>query len=205
MSHRILILWTILIGALTLSAPAASADWPVVESQTRSFGAIVDDGSAGSVAWLNPANAMASDNAYATAFIGQWPAGQISHFLKATSAGFSIPSSATISGIKIGVEANHGGSDTPHLAVYLRRAGLLVAYKTVDLTGGAVDTTYSLGSNSDPWAVGWSAGDINAADFGAAFCAVAGSAATISVDSLTLTVYYLPPAPYALHLPLVGR
>ena len=64
-------------------------------------GTIADDATVGTVAWTNPDNAKVSDNVYATvSLIGIG----ISHYLKATNFGFSIPTGATINGILVEIE-----------------------------------------------------------------------------------------------------
>ena len=61
----------------------------------------------GSIAWTDPTNAGASDNAYATAGAGT------SVYLKGVAPGFSIPTGATITGVKVDVERSAVSGSTP--------------------------------------------------------------------------------------------
>ena len=72
-------------------------------------GTVVDSDATGTVAWTNPMNATTSDNVYATI---SCPTG-ISHYLKATNFGFSIPTGATINGIVVEIERKQSGSPCP--------------------------------------------------------------------------------------------
>jgi len=55
----------------------------------------------GTVDWTNPGNITSSDDNRATAVLGK---GDTSYYLKGTDFGFSIPSDATIQGIKVEIE-----------------------------------------------------------------------------------------------------
>lgn len=62
-------------------------------------GTMADDSTVGTVTWVNPDNAKASDDVRAIMYYGG-----SSHYLKATNFGFSIPAGATINGIVVEIE-----------------------------------------------------------------------------------------------------
>lgn len=64
----------------------------------RTAGTLADDSAVGTITWTTPENADDSDDTYATAAVGT------SHYLKATNYGFNIPTSATITGVRVSVE-----------------------------------------------------------------------------------------------------
>lgn len=64
----------------------------------RTAGTLADDSAVGTITWTTPENADDSDDTYATAAVGT------SHYLKATNYGFNIPTSATITGVRVSIE-----------------------------------------------------------------------------------------------------
>lgn len=66
-----------------------------------------DDSAVGTITWSNPTNAAADDGAFASAAVGT------SHYLKGLNPGGTIPSSATIQGIKATVKRKVSASATP--------------------------------------------------------------------------------------------
>lgn len=66
-----------------------------------------DDASVGTITWSNPGNITASDNTYATNLTGCITS--VSHYLKATNFGFSVPAGATITGITVEIERKGTG------------------------------------------------------------------------------------------------
>src|SRR3990170_6557009 len=85
----------------------------------------VDDATVGTKTWSNPGNAQFSDDIYATvSLVGE----DISHYLKATNFGFSIPDGSTINGIAIDVERKRniaGGSLTSDQSVRIVKGGVI--------------------------------------------------------------------------------
>lgn len=145
----------------------------------------------GATAWINPGNAVLSDDIYSTSAI---LANNQSQYLKSTGAGFSIPSNATITDIKLEVEAKKGaGAATVELF-----AALVVANAfdvTTELSMGtlsASDVYKSL--NGTPTALGYAAltvAQVNATDFGFAVVAkVVDFANTTSIDHTRITLTY---------------
>jgi len=166
----------------------------------NSPGSIVDDSSVGDCAWKDPTYAKASDNKYAT--VSPTPLSGFSHYLKATNFGFSIPSGATINGIKVEIE-RHANYNTGSLwvkdwKVYLLKNGNVVGDNKADTSTNwpTSDAYKSYGGSSDLWGTSWTASDINNANFGVVLAVQMASGVvpppTAYVDHIRITVYYTP-------------
>jgi len=150
----------------------------------------VDDASVGTVAWSNPANAQYSDNVYASVTLNS---GIISHYLKATGFGFSIPSNATINGILVEVERKAAAGTIGDYSVKLVKGGAISGNNKADTTNNwpTTDTYKSYGGSTDLWGLSWTAADINASNFGMAIACRGYAANSISyIDHIRITVYY---------------
>lgn len=159
-----------------------------------------DDNSVGTVAWTNPSNITAADATYATitAALG---GNQISHYLKGTNCGFTIPSGSTVNGIVVEIQKSYSGVPSG--------INTLVDNEVKIIKGGVVGSTNkadtvtnwprlsaayaSYGSSNDLWGETWTDTDINAANFGIVISAkyTRGKVAmTLRVDAIRITVYY---------------
>ncbi len=142
--------------------------------------------------WTNPTNAFSTNNVYATTSIS---AGANSGNLDVTGLGFSIPSTAIIRGVQVYVERKTSASSTNRdLTVQLLKAGVTSGSNKAN-TGslwGTGDSTVTYGDVDDLWSTTWTAAQVNAPNFGVRFAAHnnAASAATASVDAITVTVTY---------------
>ena len=153
----------------------------------------VDDATVGTKTWSNPGNAQFSDDIYATvSLVGE----DISHYLKATNFGFSIPDGSTINGIAIDVERKRniaGGSLTSDQSVRIVKGGVITGS---DLTNGlslpTTDTYITYGGSSNLWGTTWTVAQINASDFGFVWSGIGEEfeTATVSIDHIRITVYY---------------
>lgn len=183
------LLRTLWLGAGLLLSNAASA---ITVSSSPTVCASV--ASIGTVAWSNPTRALSSNNSYATASVD----GTTTRFLRCTGYTFAIPAGATINGITVSVErrsnstANGGSRDA---AVRVVKAGVIgTADRSTTTTYTTADVIEAHGGAADLWGEAWTAEDINAASFGAAFAATkasaAGAAHTVRVDHVRITVDY---------------
>lgn len=168
----------------------ASLTGTLVSPDPRNPTAGADDSSIGAVTWSSPTNIYSSDDAYAVASL-TLPI-SISHYLKATGFGFTIPTGATILGIKAEVEKKQGVGVIDY-AVRMIKAGTI---GTTDRSAAGAwpiaDATSTYGSGADLWGTTWTPAQINASDFGFAIAAQdqgAGGASAI-VDHIRITVYY---------------
>lgn len=154
----------------------------------NSGGTLADDATVGDIVWTNPGNAISSNDIYAVFSTG--PEGGVSHYLKATNFGFSIPTGSTINGILVEIEAKRPAGTAGFDNVRIVKGGTISATnKTSPLT--TTEEYRSVGGATDLWGETWTAADINATTFGV----VAGNitypgGSTASVDHIRITVYY---------------
>lgn len=162
----------------------------------NSCGTAVNDTSIGTQAWDNPTNIYTSDNVYAG---GTNPNSIIYNYLKATNFGFTIPSGATIDGIKVEVECN----GSPAVSAFPKEYSMkIVKGGTIDGTNKAntantlpqyTDAYITFGGTTDKWGLTWTDSDINASNFGFAFSVSVDwdkAPVAVSVDHIRITVYY---------------
>ena len=130
----------------------------------------------GDVSWVNPSNAGASDNTYATASLTD--AGPDSHWLWCTNFGFTesdIPAGATINGIEVRWERKGAtglsGEGTTKITYYkLIKAGAETGtQKTENGDLPASDTVSAIqGGAADMWSASYTAAEAIASDTGIA-------------------------------------
>lgn len=163
-------------------------------------GTCADDSSVGSVAWANPTNAQgACDTVVSTT--GTLVPGALSHYLKATNLGFSLPSNVPILGITVVIRKSASSStNVTDGHVRIVKGGSVSGDDKPSGTEWAnslTDSTY--GSGSDLWGLSWTPSDINDSSFGVVIAAfnngITGSR-TASVDCFTVTVTYPSLNPY---------
>lgn len=163
----------------------------------------------GSVAWNNVIAGDVSDNSYATASVSLGLLSSANtHYLTATGFGFSIPSGASITGIKVEIEKRYSVllgvlSSISDNAVRLIKGGLISGNNKAAGAWSSSDTYSSYGGSSDTWGQSWSPADINSASFGVAISASISSglsALTLEalVDHFRVTIYFNIPVPVRL-------
>jgi hypothetical protein len=145
----------------------------------------------GASAWSNPGNAQFSDNSSADVTIAA--NNGTSDYLVANTYGFSVPSTATIKGIKLEVSKKSSSALTADNEVRILKNGSIIGNNNAvtsnwNNTSSFAYTTY--GSSTDLWGTTWTPADINLAAFGFAFSVVAHTTnVTASVDHIKVTVY----------------
>lgn len=158
--------------------------------------------------WNNPNNVFVSDNVYADQVINTQTS---TGFLRATGYGFSIPASATITGIQIvirrgsGQIAGHTGFCIDN-GVFLVKANAQVGtdHSATGVfwpsTGGVNfrPSNQNYGGSSDLWGTTWTPADINGSGFGAQVRAFNQETNPFFnsdplVDWIGITVYYVTP------------
>lgn len=151
----------------------------------------------GTLAWGTPANAVSSNNAYATVSLNNF---QVSNYLRCTGYGFAIPAGAVILGVTVSVERKATNTGIRDAAMRLVRD--VAGVPTVQATDRSTLTNYTTadvieahGGAADLWGGAWTDADINSANFGAAFASQkpgsAGWARTVSVDHMPIRVTYM--------------
>ena len=187
----------LLVSALILLIIGAWYFYPTNEAfgdatSALSPGTVVSDSTVGTVAWFAPDRAKVNDNSYTEALLG---AGEISHYLKATNFGFSIPTGVTINGILVEIEevSDDGTADDNEVKIIKSDGTLGTQNKAVGGSSFPSNPTYiSYGSSSDLWGETWTAEDINDVDFGTVISAI--GAGNANVDHIRITVTYVPAA-----------
>lgn len=151
----------------------------------------------GTLAWATPANAVSSNNAYATVSLNDL---QVSNYLRCTGYGFAIPAGAAILGITVSVERKASNTNSVRDAA-MRLVRDVAGVPTVQATDRSTLTNYTTadvieahGGAADLWGGAWTDADINSVNFGAAFASqkpgAAGGARTVSVDHMPIRVTY---------------
>lgn len=169
----------------------------------NSPGTMADDAAVGTLTWSNPDNAKVSDSSYASALVISSVG--ITHYLKATNFGFTIPSGATIDGILVEIErkASGQGTVTDEFVKIVKADGSIGSENKADVgTQWTTEEYASYGASDDLWSESWTAENINDADFGvvvsADMWAQEDRGMTAYVNHIRITVYYTeapPPSP----------
>jgi hypothetical protein len=190
-------LFRVLCSAALIVSVVMAIGVPVAIQAANNGLTAADDASVGTIAWSDPSNALTHDDAYATASLGK---NEVSHYLKVTNFGFSVPDSATILGIVVEVDryggSGPGGNQIADSSVKLVKGGAIggTEHSTIMVWPTAhTDAYQSYGTPSDLWGLTWSPADINDSGFGAVISAVKGSGTptrTGYVDHMQITVYY---------------
>lgn len=161
-------------------------------SGPNSAGAGVSYGDLGAV-WSNAGNIVSSNNAYADVSI---PDSSQSGVLIGYTFGFSIPSGATIDGIKAEIEKKAAVRNTiKDATVYLTKDATngIGNNKAGTVYWGTADAYATYGGVADLWGTTWTAEEINDANFGLVIQAANLdflAARTAYVDHMRITVYY---------------
>lgn len=157
----------------------------------NSASTFTDDSLLGTIGITNASNAQSSDNSYATTILLLT---QVSHYLKATNFGFSIPIDAIITGITVEIERS-----TTVLASLVDNSVKLVKGNTISGSNNALginwptsDAYAVYGSPSDLWGLTLTPADVNDSTFGVAISTIASLlAGTGQIDHIRITVDYL--------------
>lgn len=160
----------------------------------NSPGTLADETSVGTVAWSNPTNAAASDNSRASATaIG----GATTHYLHCSNFGFSIPLTATIDGITVGIERRDSFEVAYFQEVRVIKSLASVGSNLADPSlFPPADAYATYGDGLEKWGLTWTAAEINATDFGVLISVLLDSPeSTAEIDHVRVTVAYTAAAP----------
>lgn len=152
-------------------------------------GTVVDDDTIGTIVWGNLDNVKVDDNNGATA-VGT----AISHYLKATNFGFSIPGGATIDGILVEIKQRDLGQNALENSIKIVKGDAISGDEKK--TGANLPDQYeyvSYGGALDLWGETWETSDINNSNFGVGFSVVGGNVANVAY--IRITVYFTEAAP----------
>jgi len=161
-------------------------------TSTKSPGTMADDATVGTATWSNPNNAKVSDGIYSE--VNDIGGFNVSHYLKATNFGFSIPSGATINGILVEIERKESNARDN---LYDNEVKIVKADGSIGTTNkklvaewSTTEGYYSYGSSSDLWNESWDSSKINDVDFGVVLSINIGTDGYAYVDHIRITVYY---------------
>jgi hypothetical protein len=169
------------------------------------------DGDAG--AWSSPGNAYASDDAYAYASYVSSNWIWLNYLDGATSLYNSIPSGATIDGIKVAIEGYAGGEllfngdkVTMKAEVSVDGGAHWSTAKSLEFYVDQGEITVEAGGATDKWGLTLTRTSFSDANFMVriTYYSYTGGAQTISVDWIPAKVYYSTGAVAACRLPLLG-
>ena len=188
---------------------SATVDWPAPATAAangpNSPGTLANVGAGSKThSWTNPANAAASDNAYATAGTGSNRI--LTEYLRATNFGFAIAGTPNVLGFLVEVELSFSitsgpnSSGTAYINATMLKAGVPVGdTRTTYLAYlGNLPTTdayISIGSASDLFGETWTVANINAATWGVQVDIVwlgfdsPATVATARIDHIRITPY----------------
>lgn len=138
-------------------------------------------------AWTNPNN-VTSGAAFATVVLTGTGLGGASQGLVASTFGFSVPAGSVVTGIQVTCQAS--ATAPVALAAFLFGGGPSYPYngRIINPYSGAAGTL-TFGGPADNWGADTSASQANSAGFSVVFVASNGSAATVSIKNVQITLY----------------
>lgn len=149
-----------------------------------------DDATVGTTSWSNPTSIQADDGTNSST---SGSGSAVTHYLKATNFGFSIPSGSIIDGIQVTFERFYMSSSPTDSEIKIVKGGSI---SSTNRSAGAtwsssVGTTNTFGSTSDLWGETWTYSDINASNFGVVMSVTLAAGMTIcNVDRVSITITY---------------
>jgi len=168
-------------------------------SQTRSAGLGQSvNRPVGVTNWQNPTNIYSSNDARASVSLdGPYDEedGEASHYLWATTFGFTIPTDAVIDGIIVEYERYSSNGYIEDDAIYIIKAGSATGNNKAGLHGmwRTSEGYDAYGGVADKWGTTWAYGQINSVNFGVCIgvqCTEWDEYDTARVDHVRITVYY---------------
>jgi hypothetical protein len=147
------------------------------------------------VSWSSPTAVLASDNSYAQASFSTAGVTQTSQFLLAVDFRNTIPSNATVDGIKVEIERASQAAQVVDNAVYVIKSGQPITQGTNLANPGvwsAVETTVAYGGPTEKWGQTWTPADVNSAGFGVAISVrtPGGVQDAARIDNVRVTITY---------------
>lgn len=130
-------------------------------------GSAVDLATIGTRPWSSANKAITSDDqrAEVSAMIN----GEVSHYLWASGYGFTLPSTATITGIEVAIERSAlSGVGIVDNEVRLTKGAVLGTAKAANGVWGTSETVITYGGPNDMWGTTLTPADVNLAGFGVA-------------------------------------
>ena len=153
--------------------------------------------------YANQSNAQYSDDVRASSANNLASSGNYTDYMVTSGFGFSIPFTATITGVTVNVERSDDNVKAKDNRISIVKGGSVGWQDKSNVLGWpASDGVVTYGSATDLWGETWTATDINASNFGFAFSAKrqgSGPQACYAVvDQVTITVHYISVLPIQL-------
>lgn len=160
--------------------------------QVKHGGTFINDTTIGTIDWTNPGYAISSNDQWASVALAK---GVISHYLKVTNFGFTIPTGSTINWVKVTVERHANNTLIKDNSIKLVKGGTIQGDDKPTATGWPASDTSEDHGGTDNWGLTLVVSDVNASDFG---CVIAiknnktGAGATYTgyIDDIIITVDY---------------
>lgn len=183
-----LLLGLIFINLPLLAQPVSQEKFPTYDSQISTGG--------GTSVWINANSIYADDNAYTYNELKE----ATSNTLNTYDYGFSIPSGATIQGIKVSMgRFGTSGSQIKDAIVRLRLFGNYIgenkAVTTETWNENEIETLKEYGGETDLWGTTLTVEDINTGNLGLDIAVSStnyGSNIRAFIDYVKITIYYVP-------------
>lgn len=158
-------------------------------------------------AWVGPTNIQVDDTGTASITAPTFDSPDISDRLLAMNFGFTIPGTATIDGIEVGIDrSNAAGAASDNRVQLLDATGAAAGNNNADTATDwpATLSVVTYGSSTTLWGLALTPSIVNDPDFGVCLSVQADGANTdVAVDFIRILVHYTPaaggaavPAPY---------
>jgi hypothetical protein len=149
----------------------------------------------GAANWVNPTNAISSNNLYATNDYGGLTGVSVTNYLYVNSFDFNLPLNAVIEGFEVAVERRGVGSTEDYYVglIYLDGVRQITAPgKQLSGLWPTFDGNVIYGSPNDLWNKSWTVTETNDSSFGFAISAEGRpiDLDSAQIDSIQITAYY---------------
>lgn len=160
---------------------------------SQNVGTVTTDATVGTGNWTN-ATVSYLNSADSKGSYSQLNQNQVTKYLKLTNFGFSLPTDAVITGIRVDVRKSGGTfSSIQDNSIKIVKGGVISG--TEKSTGSTWPTSLSYttyGGSGDLWGSTWTYGDINSTGFGVVISAKSTGSLTVNsnIDNVRIRVYY---------------
>jgi hypothetical protein len=138
--------------------------------------------------WVTPSNSFTTGAAFSTVALLASP-NNSSDYLMVNFASLGVPIGANITGLVVTYKASYSGTGNASMTVDIQDGNFILGTPIVVPMSNAT-APYSKGSSAYLWGTGFTSVQLNSGAFGVSLKAATSGAGTVSVNSVTLTVYY---------------
>jgi hypothetical protein len=176
-----------------LSSTDSGVSWSTSPQRMCGLGASLSSAPYDDEVWANPTNIYLDNASYASVIAATFDTNDFTEVLKATTFGLSVPTTATITGIKVEVKRYCGAGAAKDGVIQLTKDGTtrVGASLATATAWPAAAATVSYGDAATMWGTTWTPAEVNAATFGVHIAAQAtADDSDVYVDFVRITVYY---------------